>query len=610
MPLARTDRPLAALLILALTLGSAATCEAAGAPDTLYINGHVYTVDANDSVQEAVAVENGRISYVGSSSGAKALATPSTRVVDLQGRILMPGLVDGHMHPLQGGAVLLKCNLNYERLTVPQFQARIQDCLERSRSKEPGQWLEVVNWFQQDMLPPGTELTHETLDVLKTQRPIAVMSSFGHSVLANTRALQLAHVDAKTPDPTGGKVQHDAKGQPSGILEDAAYERVTRLIPQPTPAQSIAAARAALDALRKQGITTFFDADAETADLESFSAVQRAGALTARGHFAPPIRPAANLDPDKAVAAIKAIAAKYDQGAARPAPSICVHNTKLFLDGVITAPAFTGAMLEPYLIDQCAAARVSCTAQPRWVPGKERGPPVYFPAPILRALLLGLARNGLEPHMHADGDRAVHEALDAIEALRKEFPESKIRAAIAHDEIVAPTDFPRYAQLGAIPVLSFQWEKPAPDTLEGAREYLGPARFNYMEPAGYLASAGARIAYGSDWPVDRLDEWFALKVGVTRENAPSAGPTYAGRLSTDTGLTIPSVIRAITANSAYELHAEHEVGTIEVGKLADLIVLDRNILKIPSRELADVKVLLTVVGGKPVYAATQFEGAH
>jgi predicted amidohydrolase YtcJ len=295
--------------------------------------------------------------------------------------------------------------------------------------------------------------------------------------------------------------------------------------------------------------------------------VQRAGNLTVRAHFAPPIRPAANLDPDKAVAAVRAIALKYDQGPARPTPSISVHNTKLFLDGVITAPAFTGAMLEPYLTR-----------------GQDRGPPVYFPAPLLRELLLRLARNELEPHMHADGDRAVHAALDAIAALRKEFPESKIRAAIAHDEIVSPADFPRFAQLGAIPVLSFQWQKPAPDTLEGAREYLGPERFKYMEPAGYLASAGARIAYGSDWPIDRLDEWFALKVGVTRENATSAGPRYAGRLSTDTGLTVPQVIRAITANSAYELHAEHAVGSVEVGKFADLIVLDRDITKIPARD--------------------------
>lgn len=392
-----TDRPFKLSLILALALGYTTASEAAGAPDTLYINGYVYTVDSKDSVQEAVAVTDGRISYVGSSLGAKALAAPSTRVVDLQGRMLMPGLVDGHMHPLQGGAVLLKCDLNYERLTVAQFQERIQACLDHSKSKEPDQWLEVGNWFQQDMLPAGTELTHATLDVLTTHRPIAVMSSFGHSVLANTRALQLAHVDAKTRDPVGGKVQHDAQGQPSGILEDAAYDMVTRLIPQPTREENVAAARAALDALRKQGITTFLDADAETIDIESFSAVQRAGGLTARGHFAPPIRPAADLDPDKAVAAVKAIATKYDQGAAAPAPGISVHNTKLFLDGVITAPAFTGAMLEPYLTR-----------------GKDRGPAVYFPAPVLRALLLGLARNGLEPHMHADGDRAVHEGKSVV----------------------------------------------------------------------------------------------------------------------------------------------------------------------------------------------------
>jgi hypothetical protein len=131
-----------------------------------------------------------------------------------------------------------------------------------------------------------------------------------------------------------------------------------------------------------------------------------------------------------------------------------------------------------------------------------------------------------------------------------------------------------------------------------------------MEPAGYLAAAGARITYGSDWPVDPLDEWFALKVGVTRENAPSAGPKYTGRLSTDVGLTVPTVIRAITANSAYELHVERDVGSLEVGKLADLVVLDRNLLKIPPRQIADVKVLLTVVGGHVVYEGPKFEGAN
>jgi predicted amidohydrolase YtcJ len=594
----------ATLLALTTPLSAAAATSPNTSAETIYINGSVYTVDPHDSVKEALAVRDGRITYVGTTAAAKGMAGSATHVIDLHGRMLMPGLVDGHMHPLDGGIQLLECNLNYERLTVAQFQARIQACLDKSRAREPDQWLEVVNWFQQDMLPAGTELTHETLDVLKTKRPIAVMSSFGHSVLANERGLQLGRVEASTPDPVGGKIQHNATGKPSGILEDAAQDRVMNLIPKPTLQENVAAARAALDALRKQGVTTFLDAAAEQADMESFTQVQRSGGLTARAHFAVPIRPAADLNPDKAVAIVKAIATQYDQGPERAAPTITVRNTKLFLDGVIAAPAFTGAMLEPYFANQ------GTPQAPHWAPGKDRGPPVYFPAPTLKAILIGLARNGLEPHMHADGDRAVHEGLDAIEALRKEFPQSAIRAAIAHDEIVTPTDFPRYAQLGAIPVLSFQWEKPAADTMDGSQDYMGPARFKYMEPAGYLAAAGARIAYGSDWPVDRLDEWFALKVGVTRENDPSAGPKYAGRLSTDVGLTVPTVIRAITANSAYELHVERDVGSIEVGKLADLIVLDRNLLKIPPREIAAVKVLLTVVGGHVVYQGPEFEGAN
>jgi len=274
-----------------------------------------------------------------------------------------------------------------------------------------------------------------------------------------------------------------------------------------------------------------------------------------------------------------------------------VRNVKLFLDGVITAPASTGALLTPYLSLQGAPGN------PHWAPSASRGPDVYFPAPVLRTLVIEAAKAGFEPHMHVDGDRAVHEGLDAIEALRKQFPGHEIRAALAHNEIVDPKDFPRYAPLDAIPVLSMQWEKPAPDTIDNGRDYLGPARFKYMEPAGVLAAAGARIAYGSDWPVDPLNEWFALKVGITRANAPDAGPQYAGRLSEDSGLTRSQVLRAITMNSSYELHQDTKTGSLEVGKLADFIILDRNLFEIPAEQIADVKVLTTVVGGRVVYQA-------
>jgi predicted amidohydrolase YtcJ len=608
MPCERAPAPAAATaligtmaaLIAAIAIPCAPVRAATAAADMAYRHGLVYTVDAQDSVQQALAIRAGRIVYVGSDAGLAAYIGPKTMVFDLRGRMLMPGLVDGHMHPLQGGGTLLKCNLNYELLNVTTMQARIQACLDHDRAKEPDAWLEVVNWFQEGMVPAGTHTDRQTLDALKTQRPIFVESSFGHTALVNTRALKMAAVTAQTPDPLGGKVGRDAAGNPTGILEDAAQNAVAKLIPPPTPADNVKAAAAALDALRRQGITTFLDAAAEPPSLEAFSTVQRQGKLTARAHFAVLITPPQGRDPKTAVAMVESLAQRYDQGEIAAAPTLTVRNVKLFLDGVITAPASTGAMLTPYLSLQGAPAN------PHWAPSLSRGPDVYFPAPILSALLVEAARAGFEPHMHADGDRAVHEGLDGIAVLRRQLPDRDIRAAIAHDEIVDPADFPRYPLLNVIPVLSFQWEKQAPDTMEGAREYLGPERFKYMEPAGYLAAAGARIAYGSDWPVDPLDEWFALKVGVTRTNAPSAGIKYAGRLSEDAGLSRREVLRAITMNSSYELHQELKTGSLEAGKLADVIVLDRNFLDIPAEQIADIKVLQTVGGGRVEYQSDRF----
>jgi predicted amidohydrolase YtcJ len=600
---------LAALNLMVATLLAApgARCiagEATASPgpaDTVYRNGFIYTVDAKDSVEQALAIRGGRIVYVGGDAGLAPFIGEHTAAIDLRGRMLMPGLVDGHMHPLQGGAELLKCDLNYEQLRIEEMQSKIQRCIDQTRAREPDAWLEVVHWFQEGMLPAGTTATRATLDALKTRRPLYVMSSFHHTALANSRALELAGITAATKDPLGGKIGRDAAGVPSGILEDdAAYDLVSAKMPEPTASEDVDSAQAALEAMRKQGVTSFLDAQAKPPSLAAFASLERDGKLTARAHFALWITPPEGRDPAKAAARAKALARRYDQGTIEPRPKITVRNVKLFLDGVISAPALTGAMLEPYFVPQ------DSEPNRRWMAGTNRGPEVYFPAAVLREVLIAVAQAGFEPHMHADGDRAVHEGLDGIQALRERFPGKDIRAAIAHDEIVDPQDFPRYRQLDAIPVLSFQWEKPAPDTIDGAREYLGPARFKYMEPAGFLAAAGARIAYGSDWPVDPLDEWFALKVGVTRTNSPHSDPKYTGRLSEDRGLTRAQVLRAITINSSYELHQELSTGSLEVGKLADLIVLDRNVLKIPAEEIAAVQVLQTVVGGRVVYESKDF----
>jgi predicted amidohydrolase YtcJ len=571
------------------------SCFAANAPaDRVYRNGTVFTADSHGVIADAVAIREGRIIYVGSNEGAVPFIGPSTKVIDLKGRFLMPGLVDGHMHPLEAGLKLQKCSLNYESLTVAELQQRVQACLDNTHSQEPDGWLEVVSWFQESMRPAGVKTSRTTLDMLKTSRPIIVRSSFGHTVLANSRALALAKITRATPDPLGGKIWRDADGSPTGLLEDSAYAVYSELIPKPTPEENIAAAKAAQQAVNRQGVTAFLDADAAPEDMAAFAAVQAAGELTVRAHFAPEIAVEEASDPAGAVAKVGAYKKQYDQGAIQARPGITVRNAKLFLDGVIAAPALTGAMLEPY------RTNAGTQESPRWVPGQSRGPAVYFPPKPLAEILVRLARAGVDPHMHADGDGAVRAGLDAVAVMRKEIGQADIRPAIAHDEIVSPTDFPRFKALDTMPVLSFQWEKPAGDTM-GLVNYFGPERMKILEPAGLLAAAGARVVFGSDWPVDPLDEWFALKVGVARTNAPNAAPEFHGRLGEDPGLSCEAVLRAATIDAAYELHEDDVTGSVQVGKFADLIVVDRNPLKIPAEDIANVQVLETVVGGRTVY---------
>ncbi|HKU17108.1 MAG TPA: amidohydrolase [Steroidobacteraceae bacterium] len=583
-----------AALLLMMSAPIPAAESAGGAADRVYLNGVIFTADAANARASALAIRDGRILYVGDDAALARHVGPRTVKVDLQGRFLMPGLVDGHMHPMEAGATLLKCNLHYASLTVAELQQRVQACLEQTKAAEPDGWLEVVSWFQESMLPAGVKTSRATLDGLQTKRPILVRSSFGHTVLASSRALQLAGITAATRDPVGGKIWRDAAGEPTGLLEDAAHDVLDALLPKPTPAQNIAAAAKALDVMKRQGVTSFLDASAEPENVTAFAALSKTGRLTARAHLAPVIEPSEANNLAAAVARVVAIRQEYDEGPIARAPGITVRNAKLFLDGVISAPAFTGAMVEPY------RRNAGTAEQPQWVPGTSRGPDVYFPADALATVLTALGRAGIDPHMHADGDGAVRAGLDGVAALRKTLPAADIRPAIAHSEIVAPADFKRFQALNVIPVLSFQWQKPAGDTL-GVKDYFGPERMKILEPAGLLAEAGARIAFGSDWPVDALDQWFAFKVGVTRTNSPEAPAQYRGRLGDDPGLSPEAVLRAATINAAYELHQDDSIGSLEAGKLADLIVLDRNPLTVPAEEIARTKVLETVVGGAVVY---------
>jgi len=586
-----------ALWFLTLALVCRGGRAEAAVADQVFRNGVVFTSNPDHPRAEALAVRDGRIVFVGHDREVAAFVGAGTATVDLEGRFLMPGLIDGHMHPLDAGRSLLKPSLEYDSLTEPEFRARIQGFLDRDAAREPDAWLDVVNWFQENMRPAGLKLTRASLDGLRTKRPIVVFSTFGHTALANSRALQMAGLKAGTPDPVGGRIWRGAEGEPTGLLEDSAIDLVASLLPAPTAEQDVEAARRALAEMGRQGITGFLDAAAPPESPAAFAALRKAGQLTARAHFAPVITPKEASDPAAAVARVRALARQYDEGPVGRQPGVTLRNAKLFLDGVISVPACTGAILEAY------RTNVGTAERPRWVPGGNRGAEVYFAPGPLAEILVALGRSGLDPHMHCDGDGAVRAGLDACAALRQALPGIDIRPAIAHAELVAPADFLRFRELGVVPVLSFQWARPTEDQV-ALMAHLGPRRARLLEPAGRFVSAGVRPAFGSDWPVDRLDEWFAFSIGLTRRvPADDTVNPNRRRLAGDPGLDRATVLRAATCVAARELHMDDVTGSLEAGKFADFIVLDRNPLRVPAEEVRQVRVLRTVVGGDVVYEA-------
>ncbi|MFV0932171.1 amidohydrolase [Pseudomonas jessenii] len=572
--------------------------------DTVMRNGYVYTVDGQNSVQQAIAISSGKIVYVGSDAGVDGYIGKQTQLIDLAGRMLMPGFVDAHMHPGDGGRAMTLCDLKYQTMTRAQFQASIQACLDAEKDKGPDVWLEVGSWDRMGMTGLDGDADKSTLDALKTQRPIQVRSTDFHTVLTNSRGLELAGINKNTADPEDGKYRRDSAGNPNGICEDGAAESLAAVVPPATDAEKLNQMRAALDAMRQQGITSFFDALAGPENGKAFTRLQQSGELTARALLAIKLDPAAAAaNPVKTIAEAKALASTYDQGDVKVAPGVSMRHVKLFLDGIINAPADTGAMLTPYLHNS------GTDKAPQWTPGKNLGE-LYFPPQVLNPLVLQAVKAGLDPHLHATGERAVRDALDSVAYVRKELPGQDFRPAIAHAESVDPADYARFKALDVTATMSFQWAQQAPSTVDGTSDHLGAARFARMEPSGSIAHAGGRVAFGSDWPVDPLDEFLALKVGVTRSGDPSNphsyGPKYAGRLNADPALSRAEVLRSITLSSAEQLKLDAVLGSVEVGKFADLIVLDKNFMQVPEEELGRNDVLLTLVGGKVVWAKAPF----
>jgi predicted amidohydrolase YtcJ len=557
--------------------------------DTVFRGGPVLTFDGVEA--SAVAVRSGTIVYVGPDEGAADLIGPATEVIELAGRTLMPGIHDAHNHALYAGRNLRACSLDYLQLTLDQMRERISRCLRRTSDEEPDGWLEVSYWDYPALQPPGTVPTKRDLDVLDTTRPIIVYDLSGHAALANTRALDLAGVTASTPDPPSGEIVRFPDGEPTGLLYDAAIDLVADVIPKPTVEQNAAALRAAIRKMNRVGITSFMDASAGGNHLAAAASLRDAGRLSIRTQLALFVSPEQLEAPDDALASLETLREPYVGG------NLQAPTVKLFFDGVIEYPSQTAALLRPYRVN------VGTKKDPEWVPGDSRGP-TYFEPELADAGVAALDAAGWQVHVHAIGDRAVRTALDAFEHAATVNGTSDRRHTIAHLELVHPDDFPRFASIGALACMQLQWAELDAYTVDLCKPYLGPGRWRYLYPSGSIAGAGGTVTGGSDWPVDPLLPFRQIEMACNR-TGDEIYPSYPGPLHEEEDLRRRDALRMHTAHSAFQLHQDDLTGSIAVGKLADVIVLDRDVERVPLRDVSTTQVLMTMVGGEAVYRSPE-----
>ncbi len=549
------------------------------AADIVFTGGRVVTMAGDDA--EAVAVRDGTIAYVGSAAGAREHVGAGTEVVDLAGRMLMPGIHDAHLHPLSGGVVLTRPTLDYARLDKAAFLDAMRGLIARDDDRPADAWMAVDLW---DATAMDEQPTRADLDALPTERPILVVALDGHIAVANSRALALAGVAAGTDDPPGGVITRDPGGEPTGILHDAAIALIEEQMPTPSAEQDADALRAAHEALVAAGVTSYMDASAFAPELAAVAALSDRGGLLVRCSSALTIQPEQAEDPAAMLAHLERLREEHGR------PDVTLRTAKFFLDGVIEHPTQTAAMLEPYLVEEDG----------RWVPGPSRGP-TYFEQPVLDGAVAALDAAGWQVHVHAIGDRATRSALDAFEHARDRNGASGLRHTIAHMEVVDPADIPRLGPLGVLANLQLQWAQRDPYTVDHLAPHLGAARWEDLYPAGALRAAGATLCGGSDWPVDPLRPFAQLETAVTRTSAGRHGaeePLFPAQ-----AITLRAALEMHTSASAFQLHQEALTGRIAPGLAADLIVLDRDLLAIPVGEIAQTGVELTMIGGRVVHRA-------
>ena len=546
------------LLSMVLPLGfQMMSCGSHGG-DVVFINGKVWTVNEKKPEAEAVVVKGDRIVFVGNNRKASRWIGPETRVVDLTGRLLLPGFNDAHVHFSDGGFSLIQLKLRGAE-DRQDFAGRIGVYV---RDLPRGAWATGGNW-DHEAWPDKRYPDRWLVDPFTKDHPILVNRLDGHVALANSRALQIARITKTTPDPVGGFIERDPKtGEPTGILKDTAMELVSKHIPATPDSVRLKAVTAALKHAAELGITSVQDMSAEH-DYHLYQELLRTNRLSCRILAVMPIETHAER--------------LFEQGVGVHSGDsmLRIGSIKNFADGSMGAGS--ALFFEPYT-DEPSTSGLS-----------------IYPKDRLMALVENGHSKGLQVITHAIGDKANRWVLDAYEAaIRKTGPKG-LRHRIEHAQVVLPEDLPRFAELGVIASIQ---PSHCIDDMRWAEKRIGKKRCAYAYMYKSFFDAGADVAFGTDWPVEPLTPMLGLYACVTREY-PEGGPE--GGWYPDQIITMKQAVRSYTLGSAFAQHEESDLGTIEPGKLADLIVLDKDIFSISPKEILETRVDLTMVGGRIVY---------
>lgn len=542
-------------------------------PDLIVINGNIRTMDPLKPQVEALAARDGRIAALGSTAEIKALAGKATRIVDAGGRLVLPGFQDTHIH-LQDSGTRHALDVDLAGLrTIDELQQALGAF---ARSKPERDWVKGHGWYSG--IFGEHNLTREVLDAVVPDRPVLLHSSDYHSAVINSKACELVGLDKSVADPENGRFTRDKSGRPTGMLHELATEWLRERMPETPDADWEEGVRFGQRLANRNGFTGVLDAMVTDRHLRVYRAVEKSTGLTVR------VASTALVEPSDGVAE----ALERIEGFRRDFASsmLKVHSAKFFLDGVLENR--TAAMLEDYHDAEGGNA------------------PVMFGENHLRELFIAFDAARFQIHCHVIGDKAVRSALDALEGARDVNGAWPSLHQLAHVQCVDPDDIPRFAKLGIMPNIQPLWARNEPSVTDVAIPIAGPRMARWIYPFRSLIDAGASCAMSSDWGVSTLNPFKIMQTAITRQ-PPSESRDYPAFLPEER-MTLDECIKGYTVHAAAAAWRSADTGSLEQGKYADLIILDRDLFAIDPYDIAGTEVMLTLLGGREVHRHEAFGG--